>query len=106
MATELPITEKQQGVTNFVKTYPGSDGYRCHLAILSEEDGSFSAIALNLPGAGSCGETEVEAEANAREAVEGVIQSYVEDGLAVPWEDSQNYVVPAGCKQKWITVNV
>ncbi len=28
--------------------------YRCHVCLICEEDGTFSAIVLNLPGAGSC----------------------------------------------------
>lgn len=79
--------------------------YRCHVAILREEDGGFSVVCLNLPGAGSCGDTENEAIENAREAIAGVIESYVEDGLEIPWSDLSQYTVPEGAKQKWILVH-
>ncbi len=79
--------------------------YRCHLAITRDDDGRFSAVVLNLPGAGSCGDTKEEAVANAREAVLGVIQSYLEDGLPIPWLDSTKYAIEDGAEQKWILVN-
>jgi len=77
--------------------------YRCHLAILKDEDGRFSVIVLNLPGAGSCGDTEDEAVHNAREAVTGVIESYIEDGEEIPWKTE--YSIPEDSKLKWILVN-
>ncbi len=77
--------------------------YRCHLAILTDEDGGISVLVLNLPGAGSCGDTEDEAIANAIEAVSGVIASYVDDGKDIPW--ITEYDVPEGAKLKWILVN-
>ena len=58
--------------------------YRCHLAIVRESDGDYSAIALNLPGAGSCGETEDEAVANAKEAILGVIRGHLDRFGHVP----------------------
>lgn len=57
------------------------------LGIIQEDDGGFSAIALNLPGAGSCGDTEAEAVENAREAISGVLETYEELGQGVPWRD-------------------
>ncbi len=80
--------------------------YRCHLAIIREEDGAFSAVVLNLPGAGSCGDTEVEAVANAREAASAVIAEYLasENG-AIPWLSIEQYEIPEGVKQKWIVVD-
>ena len=76
--------------------------YRCHLAIITEDDGQVSVVVLNLPGIGSCGSTEEEAITNAREAIAGAIESYGDD---IPWRDAANYSVPAGAKQKWILVN-
>ena len=80
--------------------------YRCHVALLSEEDGSFSAIVLNLPGSGSCGATEKEALANVREAIIGAIASYVEDNEDIPWADPACYSIPDEATEKWIIVNV
>lgn len=79
--------------------------YRCHLAISRDEEGGFSAIVLNLPGAGSCGDSEEEAIANAREAAKGVIESYIEDGVDIPWIDQFKYSIPPSAAQKWILVN-
>jgi predicted RNase H-like HicB family nuclease len=79
--------------------------YRCHLAILCEDDGTYSAIVLNLPGAGSCGASEAEAIQNAREAAMGVISSFIEDGEEIPWVDASSEQIPEGAKQKWILVD-
>ena len=80
--------------------------YRCHLAILREDDGTFSVVVLNLPGAGSCGDTEEVAVANTREAVAGVIESYRDASEDIPWVSPTTYPIPEGAKQKWILVNV
>ncbi len=78
---------------------------RVHIALVRESDGTFSAIALNLPGCGSCGDTEEEAIANVREAVVGVVESYA-TADDVPWIESDEYEeIPDGAKLKWILVN-
>ena len=77
--------------------------YAIHLSIVPEEDGRYSAIALNLPGAGSCGDTKAEAIANAKEAVKGVLESYQESGESIPWKDSRSDKSPG--EKKWITVH-
>ena len=78
---------------------------RCHVAILREDDGTFSAIVLNLPGAGSCGDSEDEAIANIRESVIGVVESYLHAGERIPWAEPTSYKIPEGAKLKWILVN-
>lgn len=78
--------------------------YRCHVALLKEEDGTFSVLVLNLPGVVSCGDTEEEAIANVRDAVGEAVQSYEDCATEIPWEE--NYDVPEGVKTKWILVNV
>lgn len=80
--------------------------FRCHLAVLREDDGTFSAIVMNLPGAGSCGESEGEAIANAREAIAGVIESYLASSEAIPWRSEAQYIIPDGARQEWILVDV
>ena len=74
--------------------------YRCQIRLTREEDGSFSAIVLNLPGCGSCGDTEEEALQNVREAVRGVIESHVAAREDIPWVNS-----PRDAHQLWIVVN-
>ena len=82
-----------------------STTYRCHVCLIPEEDGSFSAIVVNLPGAGSCGDTEEEALENVREAILGVIESYIASGEEIPWKDAESEDIPAGAKHKWMLVN-
>lgn len=77
--------------------------YRCHVAILKEDDGTFSAIVLNLPGAGSCGDTEEQAIENVRDAIIELIASYLDAGDEIPWE--ARYDIPEGVKTKWILVH-
>lgn len=78
--------------------------YRCHIAIIKDDEDSFSVIVLNLPGAGSCGATEEEAIENTREAVAGLVSHYLEEG-DIPWVAPDSYDIPSGAKQKWILVD-
>jgi predicted RNase H-like HicB family nuclease len=79
--------------------------YRCHVCMIPEDDGTFSVVVLNLPGAGSCGRTKEEAIENVREAVLGVIASHREHGEEVPWKDAGPGDIPANGTPKWILVN-
>lgn len=65
---------------------PG-DTYRVVLHVTRDADGRFSAVAAQLPGCGSCGDTLPEALANAGEAARGVLLSYRDAGGPVPWAD-------------------
>jgi predicted RNase H-like HicB family nuclease len=62
-----------------------SDPYRVEILTIKEEEGGFSTIALNLPGAGSCGDTKEESIANAKEAIKAVLETYKESGDPIPW---------------------
>jgi predicted RNase H-like HicB family nuclease len=86
--------------------WPKQAAYRCHVCVIPEEDGGFSAIVLNLPGAGSSGETEPEALANVEESIRGLIEVYGEHGDPIPWKDYRSEEIPEGAKAKWILVNV
>lgn len=79
--------------------------YRCHLAITREDDSVISVIVLNLPGIGSCGDSEEEAVENVREAIQGAIEGYKANSADIPWRDDTNYSIPDGAKQKWILVD-
>jgi len=79
------------------------EAYAIHLVIVEEEDGGYSAIALNLPGTGSCGDTKEEAIANAREAAKGVLESYKNSTETIPWKDSRFDETPGD--KIWITVH-
>ena len=49
-----------------------------------EPAGGFSVYVPSLPGCASQGETEQEALANIREAIEGYLLSLQDDGLPIP----------------------
>lgn len=80
--------------------------YRVHLLITQDEGGTYSAVALNLPGAGSCGDTEAEAVENAKEAVTALLESYGDAGTPVPWRDSLSTDIPTnGGTQRVVLVH-
>lgn len=79
--------------------------YRIHLLLTQDEEDVFSAIALNLPGAGSCGMTEREAIDNAKDAVRSLLEAYKAAGETIPWKDTSFEEIPAGAKQKWVIVD-
>ena len=83
-----------------------SQSFRCHLIVTKDGDELFSAVALNLPGAGSCGESEEEAIENAKEAIRDTIESYFESGEPIPWKDTSSANVAVGEKHVRIFVNV
>ena len=66
-----------------------------HILISKEDDEEqFSVVALNLPGCASCGESEVEAIENIKEAANGLIESYRESGTEIPWLDTFSQDIP------------
>ncbi|MCX5637769.1 MAG: type II toxin-antitoxin system HicB family antitoxin [Planctomycetota bacterium] len=82
------------------------NSYHCDVCLIQEEDKTFSAIVLNLPGAGSCGVSRADAIDNVREAILGVIESHREAGEEIPWTDSVSTAAPEGTiERKWILVN-
>lgn len=91
------------------ESFPGGkrlEPFQVHLLITRDEEDSFSAIALNLPGAGSCGATAEEAEAGAVEAIRAVLESYREEDAAIPWCATDDMEIPTGAEAKWITIHV
>lgn len=79
---------------------------RCHVALLREDDGDFSAIVLNLPGVGSCGDSSDEAIENVRDAVKTAVNSYEQLGMPIPWRATTAADVPKGASATWINVHV
>mgnify|MGYP001601977876 FL=1 len=53
-----------------------------------EPSGGFSVFVPSLPGCASQGETEAEALANIREAIELYLWSLRDDGRAIPTDDT------------------
>jgi predicted RNase H-like HicB family nuclease len=79
---------------------------RLHVAIAKEDDeDQYSIIALNLPGCASCGDSEVEAIENIKEAASGLIESYDAAGVAIPWKDSFSDAIPPGAKTLVVTIH-
>ena len=78
--------------------------YRVHILTTREDDGTYSTIALNLPGAGSCGDTKEESIANAKEAIKAVLEAHKDAGDHIPWKDSTKEKIING-EQKWIIVH-
>jgi predicted RNase H-like HicB family nuclease len=77
----------------------------CLVYLIQEEDGGYSVIAANLPGAASQGDSEAEALANIEEAMHGLIESYRESSQPIPWTDSPK-PRPAGVvKEQWVLVH-
>jgi predicted RNase H-like HicB family nuclease len=98
------VTLESMAVT---QTFPSGDwqptrGYRFHILLVPEEDSSLSAIVLNLPGIGSCGDTEEEAIENVKEAIRGALDEY---GDSIPWKDTSSEEIPPGAKQRWIVLD-
>ena len=83
----------------------GFTAYRCHVGLIPEDDGTWSALVLNLPGAASCGSTREEALTNVQEAVLATIESYAIAGEEIPWEVCPAEDVPKGAELLWITVH-
>lgn len=82
-----------------------SGGYRCHIALITEDEGDVSAIVLNLPGVGSGGGSDEEALSNVREAIAATLASYAADKASVPWLEPDGYSIPANARQEWISVD-
>jgi predicted RNase H-like HicB family nuclease len=85
-----------------------SPAYRFHVLLTKDKDDadSFSAVVLNLPGAGSCGSTEEEAMENVKEAIRGVLETYKASGRDIPWKVSLAADIPPEAKQRWIILDV
>jgi predicted RNase H-like HicB family nuclease len=79
--------------------------YRCHVAVIPEAEGDFSAIVLNLPGIGSGGDTAEEALINVHDAVKTALEAYDSLQMPIPWRSTSESDVPAGAQATWIVVD-
>ena len=73
--------------------------------LIPEDDGSFSAVVINLPGVGSCGDTEAEAIENVKEAMTGVLEEYTESGEDVPWIAADEMVRTLNRHSLWVRID-
>jgi len=104
--TDEPRTANDAATTNFPRnTWASTNAHRFRIQITKDEDGSFSAIVLNLPGIGSCGGTAEEAMANVKEAISAAMEVYRDSGAAIPWKDMTNVQIPDWAKEKWIILD-
>ena len=76
---------------------------RCLAVFQPEADGGFSASIAQLPGVHSQGDTLEEALANVTDALEGVIETYHDLDMPVPWEPAP--CLPEGVVTRWVTLN-
>lgn len=63
----------------------GKFSFECRVLLVPEEEGGFSAHALDLPGVVSEGETEEEAIDHFKEAFRGAILEYRSSLREIPW---------------------
>jgi predicted RNase H-like HicB family nuclease len=102
----MTTTLENMAITRIMASedWQAKNAYRFHILLLPEEDRSWSAIVLNLPGIGSCGDTEEESIENVKEAIRAGLDAY--DGEEIPWKDNTTLVdVPPGAKQRWIILD-
>lgn len=78
-------------------------GYRFLVQVTQDDEGLFSAVALNLPGTGSSGSTAEQAVERFKEAAAGMIESYLASGESIPWKTLESAEIPPG--SQWISVN-
>lgn len=69
-----------------------------------EEDGTYSAIARDLPGVASQGGSLEEALANIREAFIGAFEDYQALSKPIPWR-MNDCEIPPGAIERWILID-
>ena len=80
------------------------EAYRFLVLTTKDDEGTFSTVALNLPGTGSYGPSKELALSRFQEAATGMIESYLESGEHIPWKVIKPSETPSDAK--WISVNV
>lgn len=78
--------------------------YQLRVILLREREGGYSAIARDLPGVASQGDTIEDAIKNIREAFQGAYECYREQGDTLPWKPD-HMVPPADSEERWILVD-
>lgn len=97
-------TKEPQHMTTAWRTHQGGV-YRCPVDLVTEEDGTFSVLAVSLPGVASQGSNEQEALDNIIEAFQGVMETYKEIGKQIPWLDTMTEP-EQGSFRRWVVVHV
>ena len=101
-----PYQSTVKGVTDYSITewIPKTKTHRFRV-IVQEEGGEYSAVALNLPGLATVGDTFDEALANFHDAAVGILESYGQSGDDIPWKNTQGMKAPVGAEERWITID-
>ena len=79
--------------------------YRVRVALTKEDDGGFSAVCPELPGAVSQGSTIDQALERMEEAVTALLSSYAELGEQVPWKSAGDAELAPESIERWIVVS-
>lgn len=68
--------------------------------ITKDAEDLYSAVVLNLPGAGGSGDTREEAINSASQSVAALASSYLDDGIEVPWRSFWDVLREIDCKYR------
>lgn len=93
-----------RGVDRDARNKTAEHTYECKVFICAEEAGGYSIIAARLPGAASQGETVEKAIESFKEAFQGLVECYRDEGREIPWLDEEAET-PQGAIEKWILVD-
>jgi predicted RNase H-like HicB family nuclease len=96
------LENKSGNVAVVPSAWKPTNAYPVYVMLSTDDDGTVSAVAANLPGAGSCGENEEVALSNLEEAVNAVIASYRDANEEIPWKERRD--LPSG--GRWVTIHV
>jgi predicted RNase H-like HicB family nuclease len=82
--------------------------YECRVLLCPENEGGFSAHALNIAGVVSEGDTIEQALERIADAFKGTVEYHLESNRAIPWRDGDPEFFDAmtGTIERWITVDV
>jgi predicted RNase H-like HicB family nuclease len=100
----MPRDKRMGGVWLIRKKLKNPDpNQRWIQIIISQKDGVFSAVAMNLPEVAGIGDTEKEAIRNVRKAIRSTLALYKAMNQPVPWQEVDGSLKANRFrKQKWI----
>ena len=78
--------------------------HELRIALIPEKEGGFSAIARDLPGIASQGDTIEKAIENVREACAGALDHVRTNSVNIPWAIG-HFEAPNHAKERWVLVD-
>ena len=103
VATEIPTKATHEASIVILK--PGT-AFQANIVVFEDDDGSYSAIVENLPGANGTGDSEADAIESAKESIQGLIESYAARNLPTPWvTDIKKTSRREGATEHWVIVH-